>query len=81
MYDALKASVLCHLMTFNFNKAVESRTSPKKNTKKHHYTAKKSKYASNCFNFAHNWCGGNPVVSFTTQREQLPKNHTFIPKL
>ena len=81
MYDAPKASVLSHLMTFNFNKAVESRTSPKKNTKKHHYTAKKSKYTSNCFNFAHNWCGGNLVVNFTTQCEQLSKNHTFTPKL
>ena len=54
---------------------------PKKTQKKHHYTAKKSKHASNCFNFAHNWCGGNLVVNFTTQCEQLSKNHTFTPKL
>ena len=81
LYDAPNASILSHLTTFSFNEAVESRTLPKINTKKHHYTAKKSKYTSNCFNFAHNWCGGNLVVNFTTQCEQLSKNHTFTPKL
>ena len=41
-------------------------------------TQKKSKLGPNCFNFAQNWCDGDPVVSFTTRCKQIAKNHTFF---